>query len=203
MDRKYVYLACCAVHLFIIFFASCRDTLLPLAQGYTFLPHSLDKTWGQAQILAADALGERLGFNNPVRQFVAAYAHCAGIESGYGYFAPNVPDSYKVVFELRYSDGRTELELPHVGAASTGLRLSALLDQIGQNRSDRLRDVVIKMLAQSLWREHPDATSMRAVFGYIKLPTTAEFVRGETEAYRFMYAYDFTVKSMGRGSKPP
>jgi hypothetical protein len=203
VDRKYVYLACCAVHLVIIFFTSCRDTLSPLAQGYSFLPHSLDKTWRQAQTIAADALGEHLSFNNPVRQFVAAYAHCAGIQSGYGYFAPNVPDSYKVVFELHYPDGRTELELPHVGGASAGLRLSALLDQIGQNRSDRLREVLIKMLVQSLWRDHPEATSMRAVFGYVKLPTAAEFMRGETEAYRFMYAYDFSVQSMGRDSKPP
>jgi hypothetical protein len=203
VDRRYIYLVCGAVHFIIIFFASCRDTLWLLAQGYSFLPHSFDKTWGQAQTLAADALGEHLSLNNPVRQFVAAYAHCAGIQSGYGYFAPNVPDSYKVVFELRYPDGRTELELPHVGASSVGLRLSALLDQIGQNRSDRLRATVIKMLANSLWREHPEATSMRAVFGYVKLPTTAEFGRGETESYRFVYAYDFSLESRAADSKAP
>jgi len=26
----------------------------------------------------------------------------AGIEVGYGFFAPNVPNNYKVVFELQY-----------------------------------------------------------------------------------------------------
>jgi hypothetical protein len=195
VDRRYIYLTCCAFHLFIIFLASCRDTFWLLAQGYSFLPRSLDTTWGQAQNFAGSALGEHLSFANPVRQFVAAYAHCAGIQSGYAYFAPNVPDSYKIVFELHYPDGRTELELPRVGAAAAGLRLTALLHEIGENRSDRLRGTVIKMLAESVWRDHPEATSMLAVFGHIKLPTTVEFMRGETESYRVVYAYDFSLKS--------
>jgi hypothetical protein len=203
VDRKYVYLACCAVHFFIILFASCRDTFWLLAKGYSFLPHSLNKTWEHAQNFAAAALGERLNFYNPVRQFVAAYAHCAGIQSGYGYFAPNVPDSYKVIFQLRYANGRTQVELPHVGGVAAGLRLAALLYQIGQNRSDRLREAVLTMLAQSLWREHPDATSMRVVFGYIKRPTSAEFARGETASYRFLSAYDFSLESRATGSKEP
>ena len=202
-DRRYIYLACVAAHFWIIFFASCRDTFWLLTQGYSFLPESLDKTWGQAQRLAASALGEHLSSNNPVRQFVAAYANCAGIQSGYSYFAPNVPDSYKVVFELHYPDGRTQLELPRVASASVGARLAVLLHQIGQHPSDRLRETMIKMLAQSVWQDHPEANSMRAVFGYIKLPTTVEFMRGETESYRFVYAYDFSVESRPPGSKAP
>lgn len=203
MDRRYIYLACVVAHFSIIFFASSRDTFWLLGQGYSFLPESLDKTWGHAQRLAASALGEHLRVSNPLRQFVTAYANCAGIQSGYAYFAPNVPDSYKVVFELHYPDGRTELELPRVAAASVGARLAVLLHQIGQNRSDRLRETMIKMLAQSVWQDHPEATSIRAVFGYIKLPTTVEFMRGETESYRFVYAYDFRRVSLPGESRAP
>jgi len=203
VDRRYIYLACGAVHFFIIFSASCRDSFWLLSQGYSFLPRSLDETWRKAQTVASAALGEHLSSNNPVRQFIAAYAHCAGIQSGYGYFAPNVPDSYKVVFEFRYPDGRTEVDLPHVGAAAAGLRLAALLDRIGENRSDQLREAVIKMLAQSVWRDHPGAISARAVFGYIKLPTTAEFLRDKTESYQVLYSYDFSFESGPAGSKAP
>ena len=45
----------------------------------------------------------------------------AGIETGYGYFAPNVPGGYRLVFELHYPDGRVEYELPSVSSAAAGL----------------------------------------------------------------------------------
>ena len=59
-------------------------------------------------------LGQDLAASNPAREALATYLHIAGIESGYGYFAPNVPGSYKLVFELHYPDGRVQYELPHV-----------------------------------------------------------------------------------------
>ena len=62
--------------------------------------------------------------SNPVRQALATYLHIAGIETGYGYFAPNVPGSYKLVFELHYPDGRVEYELPSVSSAAAGVACS-------------------------------------------------------------------------------
>ena len=46
-----------------------------------------------------------------MRETIAFYLHAAGIEVGYGYFAPNVPYSYKLVFQLTYPNGTTEYEL--------------------------------------------------------------------------------------------
>ncbi len=129
-----------------------------------------------------------------MRQGITAYIHATGIEGGYGFFAPSVPDSYKLVFELHYPDGRVEYELPHVADAATGLRLSTLLDQIGRTEYDPLREVMLKMLAYSMWEAHPDASVIRAVFGFVALSTAEEAMEGKTESYYSLYAYDFTFR---------
>ncbi|MEP6686062.1 MAG: hypothetical protein ABJB22_04725 [Verrucomicrobiota bacterium] len=138
--------------------------------------------------------------SNPVRQAVIVYTHLGGIESGYGFFAPNVPDNYKLVFELHYPEGRIEYELPRVASSGAGLRLVTLLDNIGDTHSDELREVMVKMLAYSVWRHHPDANMVRAVFGFALLPTAAEFRQGTRESYEFLYAYDFRFSA---SSEPP
>jgi hypothetical protein len=144
-----------------------------------------------ADAMAAAALGQRLATSNPMRQGVTAYTYIAGIETGYGFFAPSVSISHKLVFEVQYADGRVEYELPRVGGAATGVRLPLLLDNIARTRYDPLRETMLKMMAFSIWREHRDASVIRAVFGFVKLPSITEFERGKEESYEFLYAYDF------------
>ena len=134
---------------------------------------------------------------------LAAYLHIAGIETGYGYFAPNVPGSYKLVFELHYPDGRVEYELPSVSGAAAGLRIAGLLDTIGRTRHDVLREYLVKTLAGSIWREHPGVQTVRAVFGSIRLPTVSEFEHGQRGSYEFMYAYDFALQNEPAKPKGP
>ena len=145
--------------------------------------------------------GQNLAASNPVREALATYVHVAGIEAGYGYFAPNVPGSYKLVFELHYPDGRIEYELPSVSSAAAGLRIAGLLDNIGRTRYDALREILVKTLAQSIWREHPEVKSVRAILGSIRLPTAREFEEGKRESYEFLYAYDFSLQNEPAKSK--
>jgi hypothetical protein len=151
----------------------------------------MDVYWQEAEGAVATALGEHLPLSNPVRQSSSSYIHMAGIGFGYGFFAPNVPDSYKLVFELHYPDGRVEYELPRVATSGTGLRVSTLIDNIAQTRYDALRELMVKMVAYSVWREHPDVVMIRAVLGFVSLPNAAEFKQGVSESYEFLYAYDF------------
>ena len=174
-----------------------------VAQGPTLLPASFQSYSQKAETVASAVLGERLPESNPVRQALATYLHAAGIETGYGYFAPNVPGSYKLVFELHYPDGRVEYELPRVSSAATGLRVAGLLDKMGGPRYDPLRETMVKMLARSIWQEHPTATTISAVFGTIKLPTIAEFEHGQKESYEFLYSYDFSRTDKTTEPKDP
>lgn len=185
----------------MIVWVSCLDTLQAVAEGPTVLPSSFEKFSKDAQGTLSVALGQNLAVSNPVREALATYLHVAGIEAGYGYFAPNVPGSYKLVFELHYPDGRIEYELPSVSSAAAGLRIAGLLDNIGRTRYDALREILVKTLAQSIWREHPEVKSVRAILGSISLPTVRDFEAGRRESYEFLYAYDFSLQNESARSK--
>lgn len=203
MRRRYFYLAWFLFHFVLVVTISCQQTFSILAQGYTDLPHSLNQYWRKAAEITTVALGQDLSLSSPVRKSLTAYLHGAGIEGGYGFFAPNVPSSYKLVFELHHRDGHVEYELPHVSGTATGLRLTSLLDRIGRSQYEPLREVMLKMLAYSAWQEHPEAITVRAVFGYIDVPSVLELNEGKKESYNFLYAYDFTFPSPPTDSPPP
>jgi hypothetical protein len=198
--RENVCLGFFVVHFALISAVSLHQTLWLVAKGRTLLPRSAH--WRTADAIFSTILGERLAAPNPLRQAVATYLNAAGIEGGYGFFAPSVPDNYKLVLELHYSTGKIETVLPEVGEAATGKRLANLLDYIGRTPHEELRVLLIKMLAYSVWRSHSDATSIRAVFGFVKLPSMDDFKHGKKEAYQFLYAYDFHFRTEARKSAP-
>lgn len=183
-----------ALHFLLILLFSCRETLRLVTEGPTILPTSFKAFSQKAETTVSIALGQHLAPLNPIRQAVATYLNVAGIEAGYGYFAPNVPGTYKLVFELHYSDGRVEYELPSVSSPAAGLRIAGLLDGIGRIQNDVLREHLVKTLTQSAWREHPEVKMIRAVFGAIALPSVTEFRHGKRASYEFLYAYDFSLQ---------
>jgi len=166
-----------------------------VAEGPTILPLSFKNFSHKAQELISIAPAEQLSPSNPVRESVNTYVQLAGIESGSGYFAPNVPSGYTLVFELHYKDGRVEYELPSVRSAAAELRIAGLLDDIGRTPYDELREILLKTLAQSIWRKHPELQSVRAILGSLTLPSVREFEQGKRESYEFLYAYDFSLQN--------
>jgi hypothetical protein len=192
--RKEIYLACCLLHFLVIVIISCRETFWLVEHGLTMLPSPVRQYSEKAETVASDALAQNLPTSSPIRRALLTYLHIAGIDRGYGYFAPNVPVSYKLVFELHYSDGRVEYEVPGGNTAAADLRLAVLLDEIGRTRVDALREYLVKLLARSTWREHPDVKTMRAILGSRNLPSIDEFEHGTRESYEFLYAYDFSLE---------
>jgi hypothetical protein len=186
-------LALFVLHFVLIITVSFRDMAWLVAHKLTILPSPFRAAAEEVEPIAAGVLGDNLSASNRFRRALLTYLHIAGIDRGYGYFAPNVPAGYKLVFELHYPDGRVEYELPGVNSTAAGLRVASLLDEIGRTRYDPLREYMIKTLAASVWREHPGVKTVRAVFGLLKLPTPAEFERGERPSYDFLYAYDFSL----------
>jgi len=195
LRERYCCLTWFALQFLLILSFSCRDMLRVVAEGPTILPLSFKNFSQKAQELISIAPAEQLSPSNPVRESVNTYVQLAGIESGYGYFAPNVPSGYTVVFELHYRDGRVEYELPSVRSAAAGLRIAGLLDSIGRTPYDALREILVKTMAQSVWREQPGVESVRAIVESINLPTAREFKEGKRESYEFLYAYDFSLDS--------
>lgn len=201
--NKQLWIACLLCHFVFIFASGCRDTLSFIARGYTWLPTFLISPAQKTGAVVSTALGDSLAPSHPVRQGTTLYTHLAGIDSGYAFFAPNVPDNHKLVFEIHYPDGRVEYDLPRVSSGSAGVRLVVLLDHLGQTRSEELRELMIKMIAYAVWRDHPDATMIRAVFGFALLPTAADYRRGVRERNEFLYAYDFVLPSSSGKTEEP
>src|SRR5262249_335297 len=173
--RKVVWICCAGLHFFFISVVCWRDTFSVLSGPGTISPGFLTPLWHNCDELASSALGLRLGRSNLIRRLSTAYLRIAGIEGGYGFFAPTVPYNYNLVFEVHNEDGSVNYELPEVSGLATGLRLSTLLDNIGQTRDDPLRELMLKMLAYPIWQRHPGAKKLRAVFGFVDLPTATQF----------------------------
>ena len=183
-----------AAHFFLVAAVSSRELFWVLSRSRTIFPLSYNSYWKKAENIGSSTLLQNPTTPTPLRQGVATYLHLAGIEAGYGFFAPNVPGACKLVFELHYPGGRTESLVPAVSSDASGLRVATLLDKIGRPQYDAFRESVIKMLASETWREHPDAEMIRAVFGIVTLPTPDEFERGIRQSNEFLYSYDFVFQ---------
>jgi len=147
--------------------------------------------------------GTNLPPNNVLRQILNTYTNVAGIEVGYGYFAPNVSETHALVFEIRYPDGHLEYEAPLVGSHEGDLRLTSLIEQIGRTESDPWRNELIRRLARSTWQRHPHAVSIRGFFGSVTPPTLATYRSGKNKrVFNCQYVYDFTLALRKEGDGP-
>ena len=162
MGAKRIYAACAGVHFLLLTAVSFRGLFSLVAEGRTILPSALDRYAREGEVVTASVLGKDLAASNPVRRGIVTYLHAAGCQSGYTFFAPNIPGYYKLILELYYHDGRFEYDLPHVTGGAAALRLAGLLNRLADPGYEPLREVVVKMLAFSVWREHPDVRKIRA-----------------------------------------
>ena len=99
-----------------------------------------------------------------------------------------------MTFELFYDDGRVEYESAHVRSGAAALRVSSLLDRLAEQRYEPIREVVVKMLALSVWREHPDVKKIHATFGSVNPPEMSEFENGKAETFQPMFSFDFSLR---------
>ncbi|CAN5274407.1 hypothetical protein BH20VER2_BH20VER2_12240 [soil metagenome] len=170
-----VALAC--VQLVLLLSVSLRDTLWLLANSRTILP-----TW---QLQFTPRLPE------PLRKLALVYAHCAGIERGYGFFAPNVPAGYDLAFEIEFPDGSVEHVAPEFQSREERVRWASGMDYLGRTDSEFVREVLLKLLAHSMRQHHPGAEKMRVTLSQVRTPTIAEFQAGRRPVQQALYTYHF------------
>ena len=189
MRRRNICLAWLALQLFFIIAISVRQLGWLIANGLTVIPFPRSRIASPAE--KKESTTPKQSRANPAKQIVVGYLHCAGIEGAYGFFAPNVPESYKLAFEFHNRDGSVDDDLPSVDSRAAELRLGSLLDAIGRSDSEPYRRILIRMLTAAAWGNHPEAVSVHAVFGKLKLPGPIETERGVTPSYEFIAVYDF------------
>jgi hypothetical protein len=194
MISKRVCVAWFGIHVVLITAVCFAGLFSLIAEGATILPSALDPYARKAELLAAWLLGKQAAAASPVRRSIATYLHAAGIQSGYTFFAPNIPGHHKLTLELYYQDGRVEYQSPQVSGKAAALRLDSLLDRLAENRFEPLREVVVKMLALSVWRERPDVKRIRATFGSVSPTSISDFEQGKGESFQPMFSYDFSLR---------
>jgi hypothetical protein len=194
MFSKRIYVVWFVVHFSLITAVCFAGIFSLIAEGATLSPSALDKYARKAELTAAFVLGKEAAASSPVRQGIATYLHAAGIQAGYSFFAPNIPAYHKLTLELYYEDGRVEYESPHFSGRAAALRMDSLLSRLADNRYEPLREVIVKMLALSVWRERPDVKKIRATFGAVSPPDIGDFEHGKGESFRPMFSYDFSLR---------
>ena len=194
MLAKRIYSAWFGIHFFLITAVCLAGVFSLAAEGATILPSSIDTYARKAEITIAWLLGKQASSSNRVKQVIATYLHAAGIQAGYTFFAPNVPSHHRLSLEFFYEDGHVEYESPHVRSKAAALRLDSLLDKLPEERYEPIREVILKMLALSVWREHPDVKRVRATFETVHLPSIIEFEHGKAETHEPMFSFDFSLR---------
>jgi hypothetical protein len=194
MLGKRIYAAWFGIHFFLITAVCWAGLFSLIAQGATILPSSSHRYARKAEIAAAWMLGKQATSSNWVRQAVATYLHAAGIQSGYTFFAPNVLTHQRLTLELFYEDGHVEYESPRVHSKAGELQLETLLNKLPEERYEPVREVVLKMLALSVWREHPKVKKVRATFEAVHSPGITEFEAGKGETFEPLFSFDFSLQ---------
>jgi hypothetical protein len=198
MYSKRIHAAWFGIHFFLITAVCLAGVFWLIAQGSTILPSVCNEYARKAELAATWCLGKEADASNPLRRGIATYLHAAGIQAGYSFFAPNVPTQHRLTLELFYDDGRVEYESPHVRSKTAALRLESLLDRLPDQRYEPVREVLVKMLAFSVWREHPDVKKLRATFGSVNPPDITAFEQGKTETFQPMFSFDFSLRDEQR-----
>src|SRR6267142_6493130 len=194
MVSKAIYPAWFGIHFFLVTAVCLAGIFSLIAESSTILASACERSAREAELVASWLLAKQAGASNPIRQGIATYLHAAGIQAGYSFFAPNVPSQHRLMLELLYEDGRVEYESPHVRGKTAALRLESLLDRLADQRYEPVREVLVKMLAFSVWREHPDVKKVRATFGAVNPPGMNEFEQGKTETFQPMFSFDFSLR---------
>jgi hypothetical protein len=200
MFSKRIYVVWFGIHFFLITAVCFAGLFSLIAEGATMLPSPLEPYARNAEVAAAWSLGKQAAASSPLRRGIATYLHGAGIQAGYTFFAPNVPGYHRLTLELFYEDGRVEQESARLRSKAAALRLDSLLDRLAEQRYEPIREVVVKMLAFSVWREHPGVKRIRAVFGSVTPPGITEFEQGKAETFQPMFSFDFSLRD-GHGEE--
>lgn len=125
--------------------------------------------------------------------FVKYYGILSGLDTGYGFFAPNVASVCQIQFEIKRSTGSELLNMPQLNSVESISRYATLMGQFQQkllsvNKSgseNQYLDVVIKAMATQMLKRYEDANSVVAVLYVSKYPSLKSYSAGHVGSLIF------------------
>ncbi|WP_431292167.1 hypothetical protein [Pedobacter sp. P26] len=123
------------------------------------------------------------------------YLAYTGTETGYGFFAPNVPTSYKLVFEYTLKNKQKITMIPQINSHELGLRLCNYYETIGKTDVELLRNSLIRFMMQEQMKGLENVVSAKAIFGLVLTPSLRNYTQSKNTVYQFMYAYEYHIEN--------
>lgn len=194
--RKYLVGAWFGFHFACLIAVSLYQTVRLIVLSKTIITSKVVEAFAKLSAISEGPLGSRVARSGPVRQSLMTYLACAGADGGYGYFAPGVPDTYELTFELHYSDGRSETQIARSSNSALGIRVASLIEQIGGIPSPKLREHMLKKFATVFSREHSEVKEMRVSLWQVTPPTIEEYAHGKRQKPALLCFYDFNQAAM-------
>jgi hypothetical protein len=193
MRASGILLAAAIVHFVSVLLVCCAQIVALIADGHTALPTAGTRLVSEMRGMIVSPPRDREPYKS-ARHLAKTYLNLAGIQSGSGLFAPNVPDGFRLRFELRDQNNIIQTGFLSPQRGETDLRLSSLLDALGRTMPDEVREVLLRFVAHSIFDVHPEATEVSLAMESVTTPTLAEFQTGKERSYNLVYSYDY-----GRG----
>jgi hypothetical protein len=147
--------------------------------------------WQRIEAVTNTILGKGRTEGDWLRELIATYSDCTGIDAGYSYFAPDVPANAKVIFEITDAAGKITYDLPVVDKPPAGIRIATLLESLRTVRYQPFRKAILKILSESAAREHPEAVTIRALLGVAVQPGVTDYLKGKRTFYRRLDVYEY------------
>lgn len=196
-----VFLGAAWAHFALLLAICSAETFTLIEGGFTVLPRSFESAAGavRSKLSPPSVREEPL---HSVQALAKTYLHLAGTSAGYGFFAPNVPNGYRLYFELHDQNGVTSTGMLAAGKGETGLRLASFLDSLGRTTPREIREILLRFVAESVMEGHLDAVAVRLSVEVIRMPTLREFEAGKGPSYEPVYSYDFRRNEPGPTLNP-
>lgn len=127
-----------------------------------------------------------------IPQVLVPYAHLAGIDTGYGLFAPNVPSSVSVAFELTDVTGHTTASLPLLNTREGQDRFNVNFNTF--KNFEELRPLLAYGWAVRMLELHPNHNKINVVIGTHILPSMEAYHQGKRSEFIEAVRYEFELQ---------
>jgi hypothetical protein len=107
--------------------------------------------------------------------YVNYYATLTGLETGYGFYAPNIPDIVKIKFIIR-SAGDSEVHDIMLKTPEAKERFNTLAGHF--NNEPDVRNIVARSLARYMFHFYPQAQQITVVAYACATPAPAVYLKG-------------------------
>jgi hypothetical protein len=146
--------------------------------------------------LPARAVVQR-GRSALLQRLARSYLHLAGAQAAYDFYAPDVPDCYRLKFDIHYADGSVDHQMLRAQSKAGALRIATFSANVAMDDYLPLRKVLLKMAASSIWRRHSQVEYICATLERGSLPAVNDR-KLPTISFAPLESYDFKEVDLNR-----